>query len=264
MPARFSFVLGLLALGLAAGPAAGHFNMLLPASASARRGEPVTVLYQWGHPYEHQLFDAPAPRSLTVFGPEGRPTDLLSGLIRTMRPAAGKMSVTAYEVRFTPDRRGDFQFVLTTPPIWLEEEQEFIQDTVTAVLHVQAQKGWDIDRGLPLEVLPLTRPYGLQPGMAFQAQVRADGKPLGGALVEVEQYHPAEPPRLPPDEHITRTVRTDPGGSAVVTLTEPGWWCLTAQRDGGRREHGGKRFPLRQRATLWVFVDGAIRYRATK
>jgi cobalt/nickel transport protein len=102
---------------------------------------------------------------------------------------------------------------------------------------------------------PLTRPYGLQPGLTFQAQVLAGGKPLAGALVEVEHYNAAPPKELPPDEQITRTAKTDPSGVVTATLTEPGWWCLAAGRDGGTREHDGKPFPVRQRSILWVFVD---------
>jgi hypothetical protein len=74
-------------------------------------------------------------------------------------------------------------------------------------------------------------------------------------MVEVERYN-ARPPRLlPPDEHITRTARSDPNGVLTCTLTDPGWWCITAQRLGAERERDGKRYPVRQRATLWVFVD---------
>ena len=41
----------------------------------------------------------------------------------------------------------------------------------------------------------------------------------------------------------------------TASLPEAGWWSLTAQRDGGRRDYKGKSYPLRQRATLWVWVD---------
>jgi hypothetical protein len=34
-----------------------------------------------------------------------------------------------------------------------------------------------------------------------------------------------------------------------------GWWGLTTHRDGGQREREGKKYPVRQRATMWVFVD---------
>jgi hypothetical protein len=33
-----------------------HFNMLLPDKPSAKKGEDVVITYQWGHPFELQLF----------------------------------------------------------------------------------------------------------------------------------------------------------------------------------------------------------------
>jgi cobalt/nickel transport protein len=243
--------------------AQAHYNMLL-VQTSPKRGEAVTLLYQWGHPFEHQLFDAPTPQSLFVIAPDGTRTDLLGKLEKLAQPIASGKKARVFQAHFTPEKRGDYLIILATPPIWMEEDEEFLQDTVKVVVHVQAQKGWDSAAGQLLEMLPLTRPYGLQPGMVFQAQALAESKPLAGALVEIEQYHPAPPARLPPDEHITRTARTDPNGVVTTTLTEPGWWCLTAQRLGGRREHAGKMYPVKQRITLWVMVDGTIPFTPVK
>jgi cobalt/nickel transport protein len=271
------------------GPASAHFNMLLPDTASAKRGEPVTFLYQWGHPFEHQLFNAPAPKGIYVVRPDKTVRDLTDAVEKTTAPAEADKATTTYRVRFTPDERGDFLFVLTTQPIWMEEDQEFLQDTVNVVLHVQAQNGWDhfgYRKGaslVPLTMLPLTRPYGLQAGMVFQAQARDTAqalkqmeiglttgkgpspdslremeKPLGGALVEIERYNPKPPTELPADEHITRTAKTDPNGVVTCTLPEPGWWCITAQRAGGEKEHNGKLYRVKYRATLWVFVDDKL------
>jgi cobalt/nickel transport protein len=83
-------------------------------------------------------------------------------------------------------------------------------------------------------------------------------KPLPGALVEVERFNPVRPAKLPPDEFRTLTVKTDPGGGVTTSLPEAGWWSLTAQRDGGRRDYKGKSYPVRQRATLWVWVDARL------
>jgi cobalt/nickel transport protein len=105
------------------------------------------------------------------------------------------------------------------------------------------------------EMIPLTRPYGLLPGMVFQAQAQFDKKPLAATLVEIERYNPTPPKTLPPDEHVTRAAKTDPNGVVTCTLPDSGWWCLTAQRDGGKKAREGKDHPLRQRTTLWVFVD---------
>jgi cobalt/nickel transport protein len=262
--------LALLLAGLLAPTVRAHFNILLPQSASVRKGEAVTFLYRFGHPFEHELFDAPPPARLVVIAPDGTRTELGKTLEQTKVPAGGKERVTrtAYRFRFTPEQRGDYTFLLETPPIWMEEDQEFLQDTVKVILHVQAQKGWDADPDRAFGIVPLTRPYGLQAGTVFQAQVfaspepglggserAAKGKPLAGAPVEIERYNAERPAKLPPDEFRTLTARTDPNGVVTTTLPEAGWWSITAQRDGGRRTYNGKTGPVRQRVTLWVWVD---------
>jgi uncharacterized GH25 family protein len=260
---RRTVYLATLLLGLGATPAPAHYNMLLPQSAFAKKGEAVTFTYQWGHPFEHQLFDAPAPTSVVVLRPDGKKADLTKTLEKTTRPAAEGKKAVAYQFRYTPEERGDYVFVLQTPPIWMEEDGEYLQDTVKVVLHVQAQKGWESDALSDLELVPLTRPYGLLPGMVFQAKVHERQpsfglpalRPVAGNLVEIERYNAAPPKELPADELITRTARTDPNGVVTTTLTDPGWWCLTTARDAGTKEREGKARPLRQRSTLWVFVE---------
>jgi cobalt/nickel transport protein len=258
MYALFRSASALALLGLVASWAPAHFNMLLPQSASVKRGELVTFVYQWGHPFEHQLFNAPAPQQVLVVAPDGTRTELGKTLEKITVPLPEQKTATAYRFRFTPQERGDYVFVLTTPPIWMEEDQEFLQDVVQVVLHVQAQKGWDAVANSTFRVVPLTRPYGLQPGMVFQAQWGLQEKPLAGALVEIERYNPTAPKVLPPDEQITRTAKTDANGVVTSTLTEAGWWCLTASDAQGSLERNGKAYPLRRRATLWVFVDEKV------
>lgn len=256
--------LGWIALVVVAGPSKGHFHMLLPASVAVKKGETAVLTYQWGHPFEHQLFDAQAPLSLTVRAPDGKQTDLTS-LLEKSEVQAGDKKVTAYLLRFKPEARGDYVFIARAAPVWMGEEGEYYEDTVKVVLHVQAQKGWDAATGAGLEWTPLTRPYGLRAGSIFQALVAdaakgpgsTEARCLPGTLVEVERYNPAAPSTLPPDELITQTVKTDPNGVATTTLPEPGWWSLTASVRGADRERDGKRCPARRRTTLWAFVDGS-------
>jgi cobalt/nickel transport protein len=252
---RLLFPLTAALLAAIAAPAGAHFNMLLPDKASVKKDEAVSLTYQWGHPFEHQLFDAPAPESLVALAPDGKTVADLTKKLEKVTVPAGEKKVTAYRLRFTPDQRGDYVFVLRTPPIWMAEEEEFFQDSVKVVLHVEAEKGWDAAAPGAFQLVPLTRPYGLQASMTFQAQLVGADKPLAGTHVEVERYNPEPPRQLPPDEQITRTVKTDPNGVLTGTVTEPGWWSVTAYRDGGTREHDGKTYPVRRRATLWVFVD---------
>src|SRR5262249_9421448 len=170
MPRCVGSALLLVACAVGVPSAEAHYNMLFPAKGSVKKGETVTFTYQWGHPFEHDLFDAPMPGALIVLSPDGTKVDLIKKLTKISVPANKGRMVTAYQFDFTADQRGDYVFLLTPPPIWMEEEQEFFQDVVKVVLHVQAQKGWDMPAGGAVGVLPLTRPYGLLAGVGFQSQ----------------------------------------------------------------------------------------------
>jgi cobalt/nickel transport protein len=254
MNSRMALALALVVC-FGASLADAHYGILLPNSWSADRGREVLVTFRWGHPFEHELFDAAPPESVALLNPDGTRTDLTKSVKKIAVSAGDGKMVTAYEVRFTPTQRGDHVVTLNAPPVWMESDREFWQDTIRVVVHVATQNGWDGATGKGFELVPMTRPYGLRPGHVFQGQALLDGKPAAGSVVEVERLNDERPKELPPDEHVTRTVKTDANGTATCTLDAAGWWCLTARRDAGTREREGKDFPLRHRATLWVYVD---------
>lgn len=278
MRCLFRITGSLLCLAVSISPVQAHYTMLLPETASAKKGVPVTLVYQWGHPYEHQLFDAPPAARLVVFSPDGKEQEVASALEQVKVVAGEGKGVSAFRLRFTPENRGDYTFVLSTPPIWKEEDREFVQDNVQVVLHVQAQRGWDANTGQRFKFVPIARPYGLQPGTVFQAQLQGPPllavpgpggpswplRPIAGTLVEIEHYNLQPPRQLPHDEFITRTCKTDPNGVLTCTLSEAGWWGITAQRPAPARLRDGKRYPMKERATLWVYVDKAVPTDAAK
>jgi cobalt/nickel transport protein len=247
---------GFLAAVMTSTPARAHYHILFPDRPAAERGQAVTFTYRFGHPFEHQMFPTQKPKSVIVLTPDGQPTDLLAKLERVDVAGVDGKLVTGFRWKYTPAQRGDHVVVVRGDPVWLEEEKEFLQDTVKVVLHVQTQHGWDNAAGGGPELVPLTRPYGLRAGTVFQVLLRAPGP--SGTLVEVERYNATPPKELPPDEHITRAVKTDPNGVATMSLPEPGWWAVTAVRDGGTLERAGKHYPLKVRCTFWVNVDDKI------
>jgi uncharacterized GH25 family protein len=252
--------LGLVLCSVAFVPtfASAHYPMLFPSLPSVQRGQHVQIRYQWGHPFEHQLFNALNPESLIVHTPEGKLLDLTRMLQKSQVDRGENKVVDAYAMDFVAQERGDYMFRLQLPAIWMEDDQEFLEDTASVVLHVQMQRGWDHEfKGTPErpEIRPLTRPYGLQPGMVFQTRVLAGNQALAGALVEIEHYNEAPPKSLPPDEQITRVVQADPNGVATGTLTDSGWTCFAAVREHGTRARDGKNYPVRQRAVFWTYVD---------
>ncbi len=270
--------IALFALVLAASTSFAHYNMLLPDKPWANKGDKVTFTYQFGHPFEHELFDAPEPKAVIVILPDDK-TQKLEKFTKLSVPGADGKKVTAFSFVYEPAMRGDHTFVLQTPPIWMEESKEYWQDTVKVVLHVQAQKHWDADlkpdviTHNKIKMIPLTRPYGLLPGMTFQARVAIFGKPstdskfgkglpeawrpAAGAMIEIERYSAQPVKNPPPDELITFKTKTAPLGVFTFAFPEPGWWCMTAELQEKGREwvDAGKKGTLRERTTLWVHVD---------
>src|SRR5262249_14739067 len=148
--------LALAAVLLAGAAAHAHYNMLLPNAASTKKGEEVVFTYQWGHPFEHELFDAPTPESVTVFGPGNKTANLSKAVEKVSLPAGDKKKVVGWQFRFTPADRGDYVFLLKTQPIWMDEDGGYyLQDAVKVVLHVQEEKKWDAAAGQELELSPL-------------------------------------------------------------------------------------------------------------
>jgi uncharacterized GH25 family protein len=129
-----------------------------------------------------------------------------------------------------------------------------LRDIAKVVLHVQSQKNWGprvvTTKAAAVEVSPLTRPYGVKAGAAFHVEAdepaETDRKALVGLEVEVERYNATAPKTLPPDLQMTRAARTSQAGDAVMTLSDSGWWCMTATRERDNVHH---------RCTLWVYAD---------
>ena len=129
-----------------------------------------------------------------------------------------------------------------------------------------AAKGWDRPVGLEVELVPLTRPYGWPAGSVFQAQALFKGKPLKGAVVEIEKFNGSyvSKDKLPQDRFgeeneplITRVAKTDGQGVLTVTLESPGWWVIMVAKEDGKKTHEGKPYPVEKRGCLWVYLEPA-------
>src|SRR5262245_57419225 len=227
---RFVF-LALACVVASATPVSAHYHMLLPDHHSVKTGDKVVVTYQFGHPFEHVLWDADKPVRAFAFAPDRKSIDLLPALEKVELPGPDGKKVVGYRFAFQPAGRGDFTLLVESPPVWMEDEKHFVHDVCRVVIHVETQKGWDLLHAGPDEfaAVPMTRPYGLRPGTVFQTRVRTrDAVTPVAHLVEVERYNSTPPKALPPDEHITLSLKTDLAGVATCTLPDAGWWAITA------------------------------------
>ena len=249
---RKTIGLTIAVLAAVAMPAQAHFNMLMPQNPSAKKGEEVVFVYQWGHPYEHQLFDAPPPDAVSVVEPDGKTADLTKSLEKITVPAGEGTTVTAYQFRFTPDQRGDFVFLLRTPPIWMAEDEEFpARQRQGGAARPGAEA---LGRGLrdrlradaaDAAVRPRTR-HGVPGSAPDWRAAKCRPVAVAGVLVEVEHYHPTPPKTIPADEYCTahrqdRSQRRRHGYADRPRLVVPGCRSGCGDERPRRQELSGSR-----------------------
>ncbi len=246
--------------------AEGHFHTYLPPTDNgyARPGQPVRWDYFWGHPYEMVVFDAERP-TVYAWPPSGEREEVVVESSEVTDPLTGDQR-RGYIFTYAPRELGDTWLVLEAPPYAVEEEGLIWQDYLKQCVHVLAESGWDSRIGLPIELVPLTRPYGIEAGFAFTARAYLHGAPLPNATVEIEKYNGFHVPEdaLPRDQFgtedvpmITRTAKTDVNGYVTHTLDEPGWWVIAVEAENGVVTHEGEQYPRVLRGCLWVPVQPA-------
>lgn len=225
-------------------PLWAHFPIALPEGGGLKRGQESRVSFAFGHPFEATRVDVKQPKAW-LYAPSLSPAKAAPAPILLAPEALQQKGAKAWSLKLTPQTRGDHLLVVACQPI--QHGRERIRDLVKLVLPVGGvQRGWDRSLRLELEVVPLTRPYGIAVGSSFRFSVQAGGKPLPGAFVEVERLNPEPPKALPPEIEITRVEKTDALGNAAATLDHAGWWILAVT--------GLAREGVRPRASLWVYV----------
>lgn len=246
----------LIALTLAAAlcwavPASAHFGMVIPDHARMDRPGPVNLALMFWHPRENHGMNLARPKAVGVDF-MGKKTDLSSTL------KEGKLDgKKVWSASYTIKRPGDYVFYMEPAPYFEPAEDVFIIHYSKAIVPAMgAEEGWDTLAGLPVEILPMTRPYGLSAGNSFTGQVLKKGKPLAGAEVEVELYDPKGKHPVPSEAHVTQVVKTDPNGIFTFSMPYGGWWGFAALTSADyKMKKDGKDKGVELGGILWVWVD---------
>jgi len=245
-----AIVLTGLFIASAVGIASAHFTMIFPSDSQdtlwdvapedyiVELGETKTVYIMWGHPYEHISFDMASVPEVSVMKPDGTVEQLTTTQITVdgMDEEGNPGTFVAYKASFTVDQRGD-----SIVFVRYEDEDQKLTDYVKAIIHCGEEQwvGWDAELGQKAEIVPFTRPYGLEESFVFTGDALYDGNALSDADVEVEKYHtldlgkevvetaetmfPYDPPMM-----FTRVTKTNAAGEFAYTLDEPGIWFVGA------------------------------------
>ena len=239
-------------LSLGPGRAAAHFQVVLPSSDVVEAGDArsVELDIRFTHPMEQgPVMAMGAPKQFGVLV-GGKKRDLRAALT----PAAidGKSAFTcAYRI----EEPGDHVFFIEPAPYWEPaEEKMIVHYTKVVVSAFGAEEGWDAAVGLPVEIEPLARPYGLWTGNTFRGIVRHRGKPVPFATVEVEYYNEGGRVRIPNDAFVTQVVKADAQGVFSYTMPRAGWWGFAALIDAEEKmaSPDGRQVDVELGGLIWV------------
>ncbi len=254
----------LLALVLiSAHPAQAYFLVLTQENGHgyATVGQEVRWFLFRGEPFQGIVRDLLPPKAFMAL-PNGKKEPVALSIVNVKDYATGKER-RGYRPHYTPTQKGDYYLCLVSQPAFVQEVGEVWQEFTKVPLHVAVETSWPKPVGLKAEIIPLTRPYGLEAGAVFRGQVLYQGKPVKDALVQFTYYHGYFLPQkdLPKqqggDTDLARmypSVRTDTEGLFTVYLNKAGWWLISARLPQGYTTLGGQRFPLILRASIWLYV----------
>lgn len=238
------------ALALVAGltPAGAHFLEILPTEDVLPDGGAVQVDVVFTHPMARgPAMDLAKPKRVGVATAAGL-VDVTASL--AAKPVDGK---AAWTVTHALKQPGTVLFFVEPQPYWEPAERKFILHYAkVAVDGFASGEGWDRLVGTPVEIEPLVRPAGLWTGNLFRGIVRAQGKPVPFAEIEVEWVNDGTV--TPPNEaFLTQVIKADGNGVFAYALPRAGWWGFAALVDGPQTKGpDGKPAQTELGGLIWV------------
>lgn len=265
---KFVLLLSLTAMLILSVPAFAHFQMIYSPD-SVPTSKKMTLKLVFTHPFEagHTMDIGKDEKGETqpsiAFGVlhKGEKKDLLMSLkpiTFTSLTNKGK----AYEADVKLGGMGDYIYYFVPAPYYEKSEDIYIQHCTKVIFNVAgAPTDWAAPVGdpLPVEIVPLDKPYALWVGNVFRGVVTRNGKPVPGAEIEVEYlnhdvignaFAKKAKVKAPHDAMVTLTIKADGNGVFVFGIPKAGWWGFAALGAGGDLKHNGKE--LSQDAVIWV------------
>lgn len=229
-----------------------HFQYLIPSDdmVTADESKSLKIDLVFGHPFEGHFMNMDRPEKFGVMA-RGKKADLSDTLKSTKIEG-----FNAFSARYTIRRPGDHVFYVIPAPYFEPAEECFIVHYTKVVVHALGlQDGWDAEIGLKTEIIPLTRPYGIWAGNVFQGIVKAFGRPVPYAEIEVE-YLADGKIEAPAEPFVTQVIKADQNGVFTYACPKAGWWSFAAlSEDRVNMKHSdGKDYPVEIGALFWIKV----------
>ena len=209
-----------------------HFMVVQPSDPIVidRSENMVTVDIRFAHPFEQGLMDNEFPVQFGVMV-NGEKSDL-RGKLKTVQTGDYRTYTIDYQLK----RPGDHIFYVEPAPYWEPAEEKFIIHYTKALVHgFGLEEGWDGLVGFPVEIKPLTRPYGIWAGNVFQGQVLLKGKPVPYAEIEITYDNKPKVAQNASDPFHIQVIRADANGVFTYAMPKEGWWGFAALEEGDEK-----------------------------
>lgn len=245
--ARF-FLFSLFLVVLLVEPAAAHFGMLIPSRSMVltQKEAAVAAHVAFAHPFAATGMKMEKPGEVFLLDGTDRTPLALSD--------ASWLGEQAYATEFQIRRPGVYQLCMSPRPYYEAAEQRFIiHYTKTVIGAFGYEDGYERAAGFPIEIIPLSRPFGNYAGNSFSGLVVYKGKPLAGADVEVEFLNEERKYRAPNPYFETQLVKTDASGVFTFSVPWPGWWGFAALTTGDEKiDHEGTAREVELGGVIWL------------
>ena len=228
-----------------------HFGTILTKRTMLdQRHRKTTVVFAFLHPFEQTGMNLAKPDVVKAVNmTHGRVINLLSKI----RPIK-ILNHRAWKTIFRPNFPGVYCLYMVPKPYWEPAEDKFIKHiTKTYIGAFGEEDGWGKPLGLEVEVVPITRPFGLYAGNVFQGKVLKNGKPVVGTNVEVEYFNKGSKVKAYTEYMVTQVIHTDDNGIFTYAPPRPGWWGFSALTTADYKiKHKGQEKPVEVGGVIWV------------
>lgn len=230
--------------------ASAHFGAAIPSRAMVMDKKEASLKLEVGfiHPFARQGMAMLKPERLFVRH-NGKDEELTEVLSETEF-----FGQRAWQTDYTVKEPGVYTFASIPKPYYEAAEDSFIiHYAKTTVAAFGEEDGWDEPLGLPIEIIPLTRPFGNYAGNVFAGKAVRNDKPLPNAIVEVENLNRDGLHEAPNAYFETQTLKTDSNGVFVYGVPWPGWWGFAVLAEGPEKiERDGEPKPVELGGVLWI------------
>ena len=260
-----------ISLALLSNAGQAHFQLLYTPESALNEAQSTDIALVFSHPFHNGYpMSMGTPQEFYVIQDRGegiptRTTDLREYL----KPVTWRNSddqeadsFIANLPRALTRSIGDYSFVLVPEPYYEEPEDKYIQQYTRTMINIGGAPGsWDAPLGLPVEIVPLDKPYANWVGGVFRGVVISNGEPVPNAEIEIE-YLNHEPLidqamfdhegkiEAPQGSFGTMSIRANDRGEVTIGLPKAGWWGICALDLDDGETYKGK--DLSVDAVLWV------------